>query len=640
VSDVKKPTARIQFPLDHMQWEKIMESWDADRVQESETTLEQHYANAVVKRYADEAKKVENRVSGRLVLARDSRRRAVRGFSGWDSLKSLVESTEYRAQKLRESHGIYLNPRRCRKLEEVEGGAGDQFALGLDASTGGFAPNDEWHPLLLGPFHRNQYLYDFLDQASKSYEAYNHNPVMKAAVNIGVQFVMGNGVKIVAANPAVQEVVDRWIESVESYGTSFQDKLRMLYKDASVIGETFLYAPVTVETGFPIFKYWDATTVWEIVTDPRDIENVHYAYRQFTTQYQLPLKADPEQKSIPISEYVIEQVPPESWLHIKANATVGEKRGRSDLFAALGWGKRFKDWFTAATINAQISNAFVMWWKVNGSQDDVDALRNNADFSRVPPPGTALFTNDQVIPNLLRPQGGTGGGDKIGEQLLAVIATSMNLPPEYLGVGGGTTRATALTRSEPVVKHLEQRQQLMREVITWMVKRVIRCAKVQGKLPGTQPTKAGLAVVVRAIRSGDWKQARAQVEALQANQMLNEPLDESFEVVMPDLYPEDRSIQLRDLSTLRATRVLSQESYSRQAAEVMDLDTYDFNEEQGKMEEEARAGVQSMNGMMPGAPGGPEKIGAGGGAQTDGQTFGTADDNRDYRRQAKEKPAL
>jgi len=532
--------------------------------------------------HKDEATKI----SGTFVVQRMDGRGIREVFAeGWPDIDQMRGSLEYRGMKMRETHGVKLSGN---KLKEA---FPDAYSLGGDRadSPGTSRPNDEYHPLLLGPYNRNLYLFDFLDQFSKAYEGFHHNPVLKAGVKSIVQFVLGDGPKVVAANPLCQMKWDAFVERVGRQGISYQDKLRMFVQDISVGGESFLTDPDFGEG--PTMKPWDATTVWEIITDPRDIENVFYAYRQFPTQYQVPYSAKPGTKMPPMQEYVIEQVPPSKWLHVKINATIGEKRGRSDLFSVLGWGKRFKDWFDAAVVNGQISNAFILWWRINGSPQDVDNMRNNDDFSKVPPPGSAWFTNEQVTPTLLRPQGGLQANDKTGEQLLSIIAVSLNLPPEYLGVAGTSTRATALVRGEPAHKFFVQRQQLVREVVMWQYYRVIAHAQARGEIPLYEPKKAAMREVIFAMRAGDYKRAQQLAALVGKKAKYQQKLDTGCVVVMPSLVPEDRGNRLRDLGVLHTQGVLSKETMATQAAETAGIKDYDFDDEQERLADEKARGI-------------------------------------------------
>ena len=634
-----KPVAAAAFPYSPEVMREIDKPYDPDTMQDVMPRMiseSEAAARLVARKKITELDAVagtegsgETTINGHLVVASGLRTSRLVRFDGWDQLNELQASPEFIAQRLREHRGQYTHPKRLREaLSRLQEGE-DAFAFGAPfGGAGGRAPNDEYHPITLGPYSRNQYLFDFLDQGSKAFQAYHHSPIMRNGIDTGVSFVMGDGVRVVFASPLCQEIWDAWMRGLEVSGITFQDKLRQMYRDACVIGEVFAYMPKNPLTGWPMFKLWDASTVWEIVTDPRDIERVFYAYRQFYTQYQYPFAVQGELPA-PVAEYVIEQVTPDQWLHLKLNATVGEKRGRSDLFPVLGWNKRFKDWFTAATVSAQISNSFVIWWKVNGGQEDVDALRNNPNFTKVPPPGSAFFTNEQVTPTLLRPEKGGEIGN-VGEALLSVIATGMHLPPEYLGVGGKAPRATALTRAEPSIKFFEQRQQLVREAVSYMARRVLDAAERMDKLPKLEPKKATVSLLLQAYRSGRYDKAQMIIEAAansQASYM--EPLNRDFEVVMPALQPEDEGTTLKNYATLRATKVWSQKTFATRAAELLGDDKYDFETEQDQMRLEQETGVISMDSMPPGMAG-PE------GGQD--KPEGGSEDNQDYRRDTKEKP--
>ena len=59
----------------------------------------------------------------------------------------------------------------------------------------------------------------------------------------------------------------------------------MLARDGELMVRT--YVDKTGLNGDVIVRAIDPSTVWEIVTDPEDIENVYYYHQQFATQYQV-----------------------------------------------------------------------------------------------------------------------------------------------------------------------------------------------------------------------------------------------------------------------------------------------------------------------------------------------------------------
>lgn len=588
----------------------------------------------------DESKK-ETQIIGQLALPSMTGRPRTQQFAGWGQLNKIRESKEWRLSKLRESVG--MNPAMGRKMireAEAKGKplaeAFDGFSFGgqQDNAFSGAPPNDEFHPLLLGPYNRQLYLYDMLDMQSKAFELWNHHPIAKAIVNLMVHFVLGDGPKVKWRSQELQDKWDAW-----RLKNHWDEKTRLWFKDASIMGESFLHDPGS-QFGKPSMTLLDPSTVWEIMTNPRNIDDVYYLHRQFPTQYQIPYGAAPKFLDAtggmqpPISEYVIEQFLPQEWLQVKLNATVGEKRGRSDLFAVMGWLKRFRDWFNAAVVRGQISNAFVVWWDINGSDADVQSMKNNPDFSRMPPPGTIWFSNKAAVPHLLTPEGtpAVSGGDRTGELLLSVIATALNLPPEYLGVSGAAARATALTRAEPAAKTFENRQQVVREAISWQARRFAAAMIASGEVSKTEMSKASQSKVVALMRSGKYTEAQAILAALVGGVGLVEPIDPNFDVIMPALEPQDRSLRIKDLTTVRVMKVISQETFSAQVAEVMDLKDYDYDAEQEKMADEEQRGIQ-----LPTAPKAAPEPGSNG-SGNGGATKGSPQEKANYRADTQERP--
>lgn len=590
----------------------------------------------------DESKK-ETKIVGQLVLpsVAGPQRSLTRQFSGWKGLDEVRESAEWKLSKLRESCGI-PSPLGRRMIRE-SGKSGkplveqfDGFAFGSpqDSAFTGTPPNDEFHPIMLGPFNRQLYLFDMLDMQSKAFEQWNHHPVAKAIVNLMLHFVLGDGPKVKWRAQELQDLWDPW-----RLKNHFDEKTRLWFKDSSIMGESFIRDEGS-QYGTPTMTLLDPSTVWEIVTNPRNIDDVYYLHRQFPTQYQVPYGAGPQfldatgGQQPPVSEYVIEQFAPEEWLQLKLNATVGEKRGRSDIFSVLGWLKRFRDWFNAAVVRGQISNAFMIWWEINGGDADVQAFKNNPDFSRIPPPGTIWFSNKAAVPHLLTPENMTqlSSSDKTGELLLAVIATSLNLPPEYLGVSGAAARATALTRAEPAAKTFENRQQFVREGISWQARRFAAAMIASGKVSKEVLGKATQSKVIGLMRSGKLDEARAVFEALAGGSALLEPVDPTFDIIMPALEPQDRTLRIKDLTTVRAMKVISQETYSAQVAEVMDFKDYDFDAEQEKIADEEQRGITlpTMPKAGAGGPGAPSTNGTG--------PKGGPEDKAAYRSATAEKP--
>jgi hypothetical protein len=178
----------------------------------------------------------------------------------------------------------------------------------------------------------------------------------------------------------------------------------------------------------------------------------------------------------------------------------------------MPWLKRFDDFYNGITLK-QVLEANLVWKiTVDGDQQDVDALLLSQDLQQLPPPGGVWISNAAVkleaaTGSMTASRGATG----VGGEIASIVATSLNLPAEYFNVGssgGGAARATALVRTDPAVKTIEDRQQLLREALEEMYDRVITCAIAARRIdasaaredPDTQQDEGETPVPSRRIR--------------------------------------------------------------------------------------------------------------------------------------------
>lgn len=466
--------------------------------------------------------------------------------------------------------------KKSRKLEA------DPFALGIDStasSTGILPPNNEYTPIMGGPFSIQQYLYDYLAAHAKCFEAKNHNPLAKEIVDVITFFSLGKGVKVLFRSPQMQRAWDEFEKR-----NKFAEFIRMDSDTITWAGEIGTHK-THFPDGFPAIKHIDMSTVWEIITNPRDITEVFYYHQQFPTQYQLIYKPGDV-----ASEYVVNDIPADEVIHKKINTVPGEKRGRADLFNILGWLKRFKDYYDARITKAQIEESFAIKKKVKGSGTDVDALFSDPAISAVPTSGSVLIENEAIDTTFMTPTASSSGGgiDNVGEAIRSIVATGAGLAPEYLGVGGqSSTRATSITKSEPSARKFEDRQMFfetyIREIADWVMTELMK----KGMVPKTQLREANLGALKRAVRVRDWKAVMKEALALMTLGTVTESIDKKYEVIFPEISSEDRTAKLKDIAQTQALRYISRERAATMTAKELGITSYDYDEEQEKIREEA-----------------------------------------------------
>jgi len=478
------------------------------------------------------------------------------------------------------------------KAVQISEALGDSFDFGDPQDAGRrFETFDEYLPLLGGPFSKQLYLFDYLDMMRKCFEASNHNPVARQIINITTSFVMGRGFKGQAKNPETQKLWDAF-EAKNHLQERMREWCSMLTRDGEIMIRCFK-DPVT---GEPIPRYIDPSTVWEIVTDPEDIEKVYYYWQQYPTQYQMLQQASVH---IPTAKYVINQIPAEEVYHYKINASPNEKRGRSDLFPVLGWLKRLKDLYTARTIRAIMQSSYV--WKnvIKGDQGDVQAWIDQYG-TQPPKPGSIWVENEaSTLTGLAIEGGGRTSSDNTDEGLLNMIAIGVGIPKEYLGLGDRSTRATALVATEPGAKKFQERQLLMEQILKDLWGAHVRWLRQTGRVPKATAVSPNLSLLFQSIRQHRWWDAIEWLKAKALGNYLEVPVDLEVEFTFPEIVIEDRSTKFKDLTLGVMNRWWSNKTAAGIAAKEMGITTWDYEEEKAQIAQEDREREQLAVGLSP-----------------------------------------
>jgi hypothetical protein len=359
-----------------------------------------------------------------------------------------------------------------RKRFVEDNGFDDDLPVGGVSATG--LIDQEFVPLIGGPFNRQMYLHDFLKMEAMAFQLVNHNALAAAAVKIFLHFILGRGISFHIKDDEARGV---WEEFWER--NRMRDKFRVMVRDMIWQGEMLLryYEP---KPGYTTLKVLDASSCWEVVTDPEDVDRVFFFHLQYPTPYQTFVTGN-----IPVSKYIIQQVPPTNMQHLKLNASAQERRGRSMLLPGMAELKRFKDFYNGQTVKALLEANLVWKVKVKGDQADVDAFLTNQAFTELPPPGGMWIENESVDLTVQSAQmTASRGSTGIGQQIASIFATSLNLPNEYFNIesGAAASRATALVRTDPAVKTIEYLQQVIKEQSEEMYDRVMSTALLAGRI--------------------------------------------------------------------------------------------------------------------------------------------------------------
>jgi hypothetical protein len=395
-----------------------------------------------------------------------------------------------------------------------------------------------------GPAMEQQLLSDWWSTLAKCRYAYVQDPIVRHGCHILADFVTGRGVEVIAKHPAVQRIIDEFMAR-EKINDVIHPFAVSLSRDGNVFTRLF-----RIGNGRMSIGELHPATIWEQLTDAEDIRKIYLFVQRYQTRSQLFTSI----LNLPVVRWIERNIPADEMIHTKVNASPWDVLGHSDIYPALGWAKRLRD-FLDATVQKEQSAAAYQWhYKTKGGNADVQRI--TAAISGPPaPPGSSFVTNEGV--DVAAVASGTNATSKEGstyEALINHIAVAFGLSKDYFGAASHNTRANALIATEPAAKRFEQRQ----GVITSYLERLLRAVVAEAKKYGLLRAQAGE----------------------DAN------IDETFRVVFPTIITADSGTRIDLLRKGVGMGAISHKRFSQEYAGEMELDDYDYDAEVEQIEEE------------------------------------------------------
>lgn len=422
----------------------------------------------------------------------------------------------------------------------------DPFSTDGALSNSGLI-GDDFVPFLGGPFFKQLYFYDYIRMHNLCFWALHHDPIARHIVNLTRDFTLGRGFRVDTDNKAalalwrafeqvndVQGMMDQIARELCTYGETMVWKL----PDNQV---NISYNPTVdqvISKGLlPRIRLIDPSVIWEIVTWPEDIKKVLSYVWVAPTQYQI-YSGLSGQTSIPSTKFIFQTIPANQVRHYRVNSVSNEKRGRSDLFPALGYMKRLRDSVNFQVVGLQKQAAWSIDTTIEGSQADVDGYISAMDaLGPTAPAGSDFVHTSKIKREYLSAQGMSRGAASAFEWCMSMIAAGVGIPTSYFGshLSGGQTRASALVATEPVAKKFEMRQLVYERIL--------------GDMFDDLMTQFGLGKVDK-------------------------------EITFPEIIAQDRSAKLKDLALCVTEGWISKERAATIAAKELGISEFEYDEEQ------------------------------------------------------------
>jgi hypothetical protein len=420
----------------------------------------------------------------------------------------------------------------------------DEFTLGsypdeISGNTRVFPIQDTFLPSTNSPYAKQQLWVDYQAMHARCFEAATKNPIAKRIVRIIHQFVLGRGVVSVVKQNKGQEA---WNTYFKNNGMKLRMKRQL--DELVIFGEIFNRFFKAKEGSLAI-RAIDPSTIWDIITNPEDLEEVIYYHQQYVVTMNSPV---PGVNALVPATLIIRQIPAEEIDHFKINSTSSEKRGRSELYAILGWLLRFKEFANDRVLINKMKSMFALDVKVTGDVTDVQAAE--AQFATPPGPGSVAVHNEAVEIDFKNTNANAQDASTDGDMLLKIIAIGAGVSEHFLGVSKNQTRAGALISTEPDVKNFEDYQEIVEDMLDKQWERV----KVRA---GLQDTLA-------------------------------------IEHVFPSIAQEDRSGKLKDIITAEAADYFSKARAASMSAREFNISTYDYEKEKEDIRKEREGDFEQM----------------------------------------------
>lgn len=319
-----------------------------------------------------------------------------------------------------------------------------------------------------------------------------NDPLAKQGLGIRAAYIWGTGLGITATDPAVNEVVQGFLDDPMNRATFTGHTARLKAESAlGTDGNVFLSCFTDPRTGVVQVRQLPVGEMTGIITNPDDAADVWFYERSWLVDSQQRNTFYPALSYRPaVRPRIIDGVPVE-WsapvYHVHDNAPAGWQYGVPDLYPAVDWLRSYKGFLTDwAKLTKAIST---IAYKITGkNKSDVMAARAGMQQAMASgQPGGALAMTGADISTV--PTTGAKIESTSGDPLARMVAAALGIPiTQLLGDPGSTgARAVAETLTKPMVLRFQNRRELWAEAYRAILNHVIdaHIAAPGGSLSGT-----------------------------------------------------------------------------------------------------------------------------------------------------------
>lgn len=317
-----------------------------------------------------------------------------------------------------------------------------------------------------------------------AYYLWATNSYAARIVELPKDYIVGEGFRLVAEDPAVQQVLDDfWSDPVNLMDQTVECFVREL----SIFGEQCFYAASNPISGQVRLGYIDPSLISDVEYGTLDgLPGVAIAWPRTVilrrrwneaTERRLEIVHRDENPMSPTFGMLTGEC-----FYFAVNRARSAARGISDLFKLADLVDGYDKMLFAMMAQVDSLSRFIWDVTLNGmtAPEVTDWLKQNGTPPR---PNSIRAHNEKVTWQAVSPS--LNAGDKAeGARLLRqMMAGGAGIPPHWLGDPGDANRAVAGAMGDPAVKTLTARQKLVRFYVEQIAQFVVHRAKSSGVLP-------------------------------------------------------------------------------------------------------------------------------------------------------------
>lgn len=312
---------------------------------------------------------------------------------------------------------------------------------------------------------------------------YRKNVMAFAAIEVKNDFTVGPGIKIVAVDPKVQEVLDEhWAEN--EWDELLEERTRLL----ALMGELLLEKWVRPADGLVRVASIPGIQIADVLRDEeitRRLTRVLVYAGKKRAAAMIPggvIEAETKPYAIIQPDWTTGLLSGDAFF-FAVNRPDGANRGTPDLCASLDWMEGLDGLIFSLMERAEISQDVVFDLEYEGAQEP-ELKKHVRKFVTALKSGGVFAHNEKVKLNLKSPNLAAQDAKDIVGILKGQSYTGSRLASLFLGSGEDLTRASAQEVSIPVAKGFESRQKFIQRLLKKVLSYQIQESKRAGVLAG------------------------------------------------------------------------------------------------------------------------------------------------------------